>query len=423
MGIHRFKPPMSGRMGIFWTLAPIKGAAVVEFGCMGHNLYGGSALRRAGVYEGYGAPLYATYVDETDLAMGDTSRLEGVIRSVIAERAPEAIFLQPSAIPEVIGTDLFALAALMGEAFPSARILPIGRASFALSGHRGVADALYSLTEAFAVEKEAEKLPIEERREAPKGPAYNLIGSCPDLFRFQEDAAEIARLMRGAFGMEAACELTSGASVASMRAMGRASVNLVIRREGLPAARFLKERFGTPMVEGRPYGIEGTAAWLRAAGEALGREPGAAFVGAERERTLRQVDLAYDYLEGSARDFPEEATFRAGGHADVVSGIARFATEEFPLIRGECWCDDPDMASPDLPYYPESLWIPAVERAKKGYLMFTGEALLWAKKNLRLTISNPDAAWRIHPYGAPLVGFRGAANLVDLWMGEYALTH
>ena len=44
MGLYRFKPMPSGRMGIFWTLSSIKNSAVVEFGCMGHNLYSGGLL-------------------------------------------------------------------------------------------------------------------------------------------------------------------------------------------------------------------------------------------------------------------------------------------------------------------------------------------------------------------------------------------
>ena len=67
MGLHRFKPMPSGRMGILWTLSGIREAAIVEFGCMGHNLYSRAALRRAGIYEGFGAAIYTTYVDETDM--------------------------------------------------------------------------------------------------------------------------------------------------------------------------------------------------------------------------------------------------------------------------------------------------------------------------------------------------------------------
>ena len=115
MGLHRFKPMPSGRMGIFWTLSGIKDAAVVEFGCMGHNLYSGSCLKQAGMYEEKGALLYTTYIDETDIAMGDTGRLEATLRYVIDHDRPEVIFLQPSAVPEVVGTDLKAVANVLQE--------------------------------------------------------------------------------------------------------------------------------------------------------------------------------------------------------------------------------------------------------------------------------------------------------------------
>ena len=133
MGLHRFRPPPSGRMGVFWTLSGIKDAAVIEFGCMGHNLYGGSALKRAGIHEGSGADLYTTHIDETDISLGDTSRLYDTIGHVVREVRPKAIFLQPSAVPEVIGTDLLALVNIMQRDFPGTPLIPAGRGSFAIS--------------------------------------------------------------------------------------------------------------------------------------------------------------------------------------------------------------------------------------------------------------------------------------------------
>jgi nitrogenase molybdenum-cofactor synthesis protein NifE len=64
MGLHRFKPLPSGRMGILWTLATIRDAALVEFGCMGHMLYSGVTLKRAGVHDA--CRLYSTHIDETE---------------------------------------------------------------------------------------------------------------------------------------------------------------------------------------------------------------------------------------------------------------------------------------------------------------------------------------------------------------------
>jgi nitrogenase molybdenum-iron protein alpha/beta subunit len=412
MGLHRFKPMPSGRMGILWTLAGIREAAIVEFGCMGHNLYSGAALRRGGIYEGFGAPLFTTYIDETDISMGDSTRLTATISRVIQTDHPKVIFLQPSAVPEVIGTDLVAISNVMQPDFPETRIIPIGHGSFAISQHRGVQEALLAL---------AKTLPADIGRSAE--PTYNIIGSCPDLFRFHADAAELARLMRGAFNMAPSCILSSDTSVTDIENMGAAHINLVIRREGLPAAQTLYKRFGTPFICGRPYGIRGTSDWLREAGKALGMEPDGRFIEAEQSLALAQIDYARDYLENNEWSYPDEAVVSIGGHADVVAGILKFATTELPLRKGVCWCDCPEMSEDAIPYFSEADWIPVVREHKKGYLMFSGEALKWAGKNTQLQITNPDTGWRLHPYEPPFLGYRGAVNLANLWINEYTLTH
>ncbi len=411
MGLHRFKPMPSGRMGIFWTLSGIKDAAVVEFGCMGHNLYSGSCLKQAGMYEEKGALLYTTYIDETDIAMGDTGRLEATLRYVIDHDRPEVIFLQPSAVPEVVGTDLKAVANVLQEDF-EVPLIPIGHGSFAISQHKGVQDALTDLVRA---------VPVDTGQMRPE--TYNIIGSCPDLFRYGADALEVKRLMKGAFDMEPVCVLSSDCCVAELRQMGEAGVNLVLRREGIPAAKLLEKRFGTPWVYGRPYGIQGTTRWLGAVGEACKKEPSGAFISFEETLALDQIDRAEQSLFNHHWAYPDESVLSLGGHADVVEGILRFATEELSLKKGVCWCNCPEHGSEEIPYFTENEWMPVVKNHVKGYLMCSGEALLWGKKNLQLQIDNPDIGWRIHPYEAPFVGYHGAVHLVNLWINEYVLTH
>lgn len=411
MGLYRFKPMPSGRMGIFWTLSGIKDAAVVEYGCMGHNLYSSSLLRNGGMYEHKGASLYTTYIDETDIAMGDAHRLADTVRHVIEAEHPQLILLQPSAVPEVVGTDLVAIANEMQEEF-SVPLVPIGHGSFAITQHKGVQDALYDL---------ASKLALDAEKSAE--PTYNIIGSCPDLFRFEEDMLELKRLMKGAFCMDSRCILSSDCCVEDIRRMGEAHVNLVFRREGIPAAEWLKQRFGTPYVYGRPYGIKGTSDYLRQVGEALGREPDQEFIDSEEKLLWLQIDRPWRTLRNNHWSYPDEAVLSLGGHADVVSGIIRFATEEMPMNRGTVWCDCPEHATEDIPYFGEKDWMPVVKNHSKGYLMASGEQLLWAGKNTSLQISNPDIGYRVHPYGAPFVGYHGAAELINLWINEYVLTH
>ena len=399
-------------MGIFWTVAPIREAAVVEFGCMGHNLYSGGLLRQGGIYEGYGAPLYTTYIDETDIAMGQTYRLEATLRRVADTDRPKVVFLQPSAVPEVIGMDMFAIANLLADEFPETKLVPLGHGSFAISQHKGVEEALTAIVKALA-------------EDVPRSlaPSYNVLGTCPDLFNFGADLGEIERMMRGAFGMEAICRLSSSCSVTDIRNIGAAHLNLVIRREGIPAAEYLKRRFGTPYVYARPYGVKATSAWLRRVGETLGTKPSEEFIASEEKLLAGQIDQPFRTLDSNAWSYPEEAVLTIGGHYDVVKGIREFATKEMPLKRGVCWCDCPEMGDEDIPFFPEEKWIPVVESHEKGYLMFTGEALKWFGKNTDLQIANPDIQWRLHPYGPPLVGYHGAVQLVNLWANEYTRSH
>lgn len=46
--------------------------------------------------------------------------------------------------------------------------------------------------------------------------------------------------------------------------MGKAQVNIVLGNEGLAAAQYLEEKFGTPYVYAVPYGYSGTVSfWSR----------------------------------------------------------------------------------------------------------------------------------------------------------------
>ncbi|WP_371377089.1 nitrogenase component 1 [Sporomusa aerivorans] len=405
MGLHRFKPLPSGRMGILWTLATIRDAALIEFGCMGHMLYSGVTLKRAGVHDA--CKLYSTHIDETDIALGGTERLNHTIAAVIQRDQPRVIFLLPSSIPEVIGTDILALCEELQPEYPGVRLLPFGYGGFDVSQHRGVQEALLLL---------AKTLPLAMKR-TPQ-PTFNIIGSCADLFRFQADAGELVRIMKGAFGMKPLCVLTSDTAIADIENLGGAHVNLVIRREGEPTARHLRERFGTPYLAGRPYGIDGTMRWLEEIAQISGLTADDAFLNAEREFSRRQLAPVMPSFRNIVHAHPEEAVLALGGHADVVRGILSFGCGELALIKGSCWCDCPDMGDADIPYFSEDEWTKAVQAHKKGYLMASGEALAWTGRNPELQIANPDTKWRLHPYEPPLVGFRGAVQLANLWINE-----
>ena len=404
MGLHKFRPAPSGRMGTLWTLASIRNAALLEFGCMGHMLYSRVFLNRAGV--GDVCKLYSTHIDETDIALGGTGRLSCAVADIAQRGRPRVLFLLPSVIPEIIGADIPALCRELQPDYPDMRLLPFNNGGFDISQHRAIQETLLQLVQTLP-----HHVPQTPR------PTFNLIGSCADLFRFEADAAEIVRIMEGTFRLKPLCVLTTDTSVEQIEQMGGAHINLVLRREGMPAAEQLHKRFGTPYLLGRPYGIQGTCAWIEQVAHITGIAPNRGYVTGQRDEALRLISPALPLFR-HVREQPENGGLSVGGHADVVKGILAFACGELSLPKGMCWCDSPALADEDIPYFTEEQWTQAVQAQGKGPLMASGEALAWAGRSTDLQIANPDVKWRLHPYEPPFVGFRGAVHLVSLWLNE-----
>ncbi len=405
MGLHKFKPMPSGRMGILWTLASVRDAALVEYGCMGHMLYARAFLNRAGVPKACG--LYSTHIDETDIALGGIERIRKTIDYVTKNTSAKVIFLIPSSVPQIIGTDLPAICEELQPLYPDIRLIPFGYGGFDVTQHRGIQEALLLL---------AGTLPAETDK-TPE-PTFNLIGSCADLFNFHADANEIVRIMEGAFNMKPLCIMTSDTSVDIIEKMGGAHINLVLRREGEPAAKLLQKKFETKYFTGRPYGIDGTVQWIENIARILDIMPDAYFISSRREEASRLISPVKPTFRHLVSDHPEEVQLSMGAHADVVNGILGFGCGELDLPKGTCWCDNPEMSSQELPYFTEEQLMQKISEQKEGILMANAEVLEWAGRSRMLQISNPDEKWRINPYVPPFVGFRGAINLAELWINE-----
>lgn len=405
MGLYQFKPPASGRMGTLWTLAPVRGASLLEYGCMGHMLYARTFLERAGIP--INCRLHSTHLDETDIALGGADRLHAAVSEIILQDAPQVLFLLPSSVPEIIGTDLSALCSELQPKYPNTLLLPFGQGGFKSLSHQGVQDALMRLVKF-----------LPRKTEKTSLPTFNIIGSCADLFRFQADAQEITRVMQGTFDMQPLCVLTSDTSVEKTREMGGAHINLVLRREGAPAAKQLQKQFGTPYLPGRPYGIRGTLQWIQSIAELLHILPDRRFLDSQKAESDRILGSALPMLRYRVRQSAEKMLLSVGGHADVVRGVLDYGCSELSLPRGTCWCDCPDMADGEISYLTEEQWTGAIQKQKGGLLMASGEALTFAGHGDTLQISNPDSRWRLNPYEPPFVGFRGALHLLDLWVNK-----
>ncbi len=401
MGLYRYAPKPSGRMGLLWTLGTVREAAVLEFGSMGHMLYAERWLWQS--CPGTGSRIYTTHLDEKDIALGITKRFFLAVREIIEKENPEVIFALPSAVPEITGVDMEALCEEVRYE-TGHRIIPLKKGGFHEKLYHGIEEGLYRLVKELAEDGRHEK--------KTETVTYNLIGSCIDLAKYQADVYELKRILKSALGMEAVCVLTVDTSVSQIKKMGEAHFNLVLRREGIKAAEILKEKFHTDYIYGRPYGYKGTISWLEQIAEKLGLALNEEFMGSE----LKEGSYALDYCRQIACVSPQRAGISIGGNYDVVKGILDFAVGEVGMKKKYVWCDAADYEDECIPYQDENDLIKYITKDLDGILMADKAAYQMAGRDSGPIINRSLNNRNFNKYEPPYAGFRGAMNLCSIWL-------
>lgn len=399
MGLTKYFSIPSDRMGAIWTLMPLGGGCVLEFGTSGTTRFALNTFAR--IQGQQNAKIYATHMDETDIAMGEVVRLEKALDELIREQSPSVVFMMPSTLSAVIGTDLEAYCDMFQEQYPQTKLLYVKNDGFRGNWTLGIEDTLYLLASVF---------PKEIGR--TKNLTVNIIGSCADDYNYRADTKELLRILKEGFGAEVRCIMTSDTHIEDLELLGATHINLVLRKEGIKAAKLLEKRWSTPYVYGRPYGIQGTLDWLNQIAEVLQIPYNQAFVLAEikeAEEILRATRISQGM--GNSRRMV------IGGPLDTVKGMRRFAEEEAGYRVVDAWCNAPEMGDDQLPFYEEKKWEQVVRQGSYEIIMGNAVALDLAKKESRkiqIDIPNYHFSSVNDPY-TPYMGFRGAMYLVSLW--------
>ncbi len=387
-------PEMSGRMGRLMALATVEGAVLLEYGSMGHMVYAEKWKGQLGAAPT--AELYTTHIGEKEIVLGLTDRLEEAVGNLIRTKKPPAIFVIPSSILEMIGTDLGPVCDELSEK-SATKVLFSRKGGFRARGGDGIEEALFQLAREIA--------------DAPDGTeeSFNLLGCCADHTGFRNDAREIARIMKGAFSLDMHCALTGISSMERIRTMNRARLNVVHRWEALKAAQYLEGEYGIPYVYVPAYGLAGTLAFLEEAGRALGREAKSDFVETEKAEVLRQIELC------RARFSHDEnkPTVNIGGPSDRVRGIASFLVEELGFARGLVWASDRREAG--LAWMTDD---EAFDLIRPGFTLAAPEITERAGMGRMHALTWSAATQDIDPDVPTFAGFGGTVGLCFLVSGQ-----
>ena len=399
MSLVRFLPTPSDRMGIIWSLLAVQGAIVLEYGPAGTThyslgLYGGLGLR-------FQNRMFTTHMSEDDVVMGDVTRLEDAIVELDKNYAPKVIFVVASSVAAVIGTDIKGVCRYMQNEVKAKLI------AFEQGGFRGDYSIGLAETYKLLVRNLPRKGVVQE-----KG-VYNIIGASAWRYRMESDIWEIKNLLSEALDLSCNACLCCDTSVEELEDMGQAQVNIVLGNEGLAAAKYLEEKFGTPYVYAVPYGYSGTLSFLEQVGEAVGREPDSMLLLRLQTKEKSLSGLSLFSMMGNNKS--RKAVVK--GDYDLVQGVSAFLEQAgITVLHKMCAHSLKAIAEPAADveaYAEESDWLQIIRGLHDTLILADDVALLQADDgNTKVLISAPfmNSAVATH---LPFMGEKGADYLLE----------
>ena len=399
MSLVRFLPTPSDRMGIIWSLLAVQGAIVLEYGPAGTThysmgLYGGLGLR-------FQNRMFTTHMSEDDVVMGDVTRLEDAIVELDKSYAPKVIFVVASSVTAVIGTDIKGVCRYMQNEVKAKLV------AFEQGGFRGD----YSIGLAETYKLLVRNLPKKDV--AQEVGVYNIIGASAWRYRMASDIWEVKSLLDEALGLSCNACLCCDTSVEELEDMGLALVNIVLGNEGLAAAKYLQEKFGTPYVYAVPYGYSAVLSFLEQVGEAVGREPDSMVLQRLRMKEKSLSRLSLFAMMGNNK--PRMAVVK--GDYDMMQGVSAFLEQGgITVLHKMCAHSLKAIAEPAADveaYAEESDWLQVIRGLQDTLILADDVTLLQAEAdNTKVLISAPfmNSAVATH---LPFMGEKGADFLLE----------
>ena len=189
--------------------------------------------------------VFISGLSEMDAIMGDDDKfIDDVVRAA-KDLKPRFIALVRSPIPMMIGTDFDAIREIVEQetGIPTLYFPTNGMHSYV----QGAGMALEAVARRM-VEEMYQKTTAARKNIRP---SVNLLGVTPLDFSINSTLASLRALLER-HGYEIVSTFAMGSSLEDIARAGEADLNVVVSSAGLPAAKVLRERFGTPYVVGLP---------------------------------------------------------------------------------------------------------------------------------------------------------------------------
>ncbi|KAF5086214.1 Light-independent protochlorophyllide reductase subunit B [anaerobic digester metagenome] len=403
MKLYRYFPLPSDRMGALWALCGIKEACILEFGPSGNTSYATSGFLNlnAKVH----ANIFTTHLTENDITFGNTDRIRAALIEIDKVHSPKEIFILPSSLAAVSGTDVFGICAEIEELI-NAKLIVVDKGGFQGDHTFGIRKTTTLLCREI----------VEET--SYKNGKYNIIGSQADCFNYSADVEEIKRIMLKLFGLECHAVFSSDCTIDEIRTASAAMFNLVIRSEGIDGAIVLKEKYDQKFVCINPYGMCKTLEFIENIKTLIGIIPDEKKFAEEVSECNAAISRIKDVIS-----FKDINAVICGNH-DLILGIKSFFHEMGinsvcsmvnHLVKGDNYFRD---GLGDVLINPDEDKIEQMLTRIKPELIWGDGTTLQISRNLGFNnsfqIANPNnGVIKIFHY-APFIGFHGTIYLCEV---------
>lgn len=267
-----------------------------------------------------GAALPSTNVLERQIIFGGGSRLREQIKNAVKVVEGELYAVLTGCAAEMVGDDVPALVRETRD--QGGAIVGVHSPGFRGTAQLGYQACLASLLKESATSAAGEKTPG----------TVNLLGVLPGRDPFWEGNLTELRRLLASVGLKANPLFGWDASPGALRELHRAEASLVLSPWGLPAAEYLRDQAGVPVVDlgYLPVGARETGVMLSRLGEALGLDP--AVITAVLAREQRREAHYLEKIADAYFDRGFQRSFSVVGESGLVCGVVRFLAGTLGLI-------------------------------------------------------------------------------------------
>lgn len=396
MEVYKYFPVANDRMGIIWTLSSIKDACVIEFGPAGTTHYAVEGIGSLNSKDE--AKIYSTHMNQNDVTFGKYDRLEEAIVEIDKKIEPKCIFVMASSITPITGEDIISVCEILKDTIKS-KLIPIST---------GRLKDDYNIGIEYALEMLVKEIVTQNDKDESK---YNILGFNIDKYNYLSDSIELERIMKELFNKELNTIFTTNSRIKDIENAAKASLNIVVRKEALKAAKYMKENYDIPYVYHNLYGLKNTIKFVESVKKVDGYK-------LDEDRYNKEIHFVKKNMLSIKRKFyfydktKDCAVFGAYdtviGMSDMLKELGLNVDRKEVLYKTDC--------------NDECILINTSEVDRMNYLnhkellilLGDGPSIdMYHNSKLDIQVSNPNLETiNIYPY-IPFIGFRGCVYMIE----------